>query len=343
VPPIDGLEDAGFLTNETVFSLTSKPARLIVIGGGPIGCELAQAFQRLGSEVTIITDDRLLPRDEPQAAELVTKQFRAEGIRVVTGARVIRVQALETTLPGDGTATDNQSLCAKRVRFERQGEAGNVEGDELLVAAGRQPNVEELGLEPAGVTYEIERGVVVTDRLRTTNPRVYAAGDVCSGLRFTHAAEAQARLVLQNALFFGRARQSALITPWCTYTDPEVAHVGVPANEAAANGTFRELVVELDSIDRNVVDGNTTGYGRISYDRKGRIRSATIVGHGAGNLISEVTLAMTHRLTLGQIASTVHPYPTQGELVKRLGDAYNRKRLTPTVKRLLEGFFACFR
>ena len=339
MPRIDGLEEAGYLTTESVFSLTELPARLIVIGGGPIGCELAQAFRRFGAEVTLLTDEGLLPRDDPQAGELLVRQFRAEGIRVLTGARVVRVQAMETTLPGAGNEAED-TTCAKRVRYERDGKAASVEGDEILVAVGRHPNVVDLGLESARVAYDERSGVQVDDHLRTTNTRIFAAGDVCSKLQFTHVADAQARIVLRNALFWGRARQRRLVIPWCTYTDPEVAGVGLSFAEATAQRGLRELSMRLDGVDRAVVDGDTNGFGRVHYDRRGRIRSATIVARGAGNLVGEVCLAMTHGLTLDDIATTVHPYPTNAELVKRLGDAYVRTRLTPGIRRLFERFFA---
>ncbi len=342
VPPIKGLDDAEFVTNETVFSLPNLPSRLVVIGGGPIGCELAQAFRRLGSEVTVLTDERLLPRDDPQAGELLLRQFRAEGIRVITGARVLSAQRIETTLPS-GAKTPGRTPSARRVRYERQGETTTIITEEILVAAGRRPNVEDLGLDAAQVSYDPRQGIQVTDHLRTTNPRIFAAGDVCSALQFTHAADAQARLVLRNALFFGRARCSRLVVPWCTYTDPEVAHVGTPTEQARANSRLQELTLKLDTVDRAVVDGATMGYGRLFHDRRGRIHSATIVAPRAGDTIAELSLAMTHGIPLKRIASTIHPYPTETELVKRLGDAYQRGRLTPSLQRLFERFFAWLR
>jgi pyruvate/2-oxoglutarate dehydrogenase complex dihydrolipoamide dehydrogenase (E3) component len=212
-----------------------------------------------------------------------------------------------------------------------------------LVATGRAPNVEGLGLEAAGVDFDAKRGVVVDDRLRTTNRRIYAAGDVAGKWQFTHAADAMARLVLQNALFFGRKRLSDLVIPWVTYTDPEVAHVGLSSEEAERDERLTSLTVELSDNDRAIVDGTTDGYAKVFHDRKGRIFSASIVGPDAGNMIGTLSLAITSGLGLADIASTVFPYPTTGELVKRLGDAHSRTRLTPTVARWFARWFRFFR
>ncbi|MCO5168736.1 MAG: mercuric reductase [Planctomycetes bacterium] len=326
-PPIPGLAEAGYLTNVTVFSLTSPPARLAVLGGGPIGCELAQAFARLGVQVTVLeAAPRLLPRDHPDAAPLVAAALREDGVEVLTGARVSAVsrrgQATVLTVEGEGGARE-------------------VEADALLVAVGRAPNVEGLGLEAAGVRFDPRRGVEVDDFLRTSNRHVYAAGDVCSPFKFTHAADAQARLVLRNALFFGRARASALTVPWCTYTDPEVAHVGLAAEDARAAGldvaTFR---VELAQVDRARLEG-ATGFVEVVADRRsGRLRGATVVGRHAGDLIGEASLALRLRASLGDLSATIHPYPTLAEAFRKAGDAWMRTRLTPFRRRLLRGVIA---
>ncbi len=209
--------------------------------------------------------------------------------------------------------------------------------DEILVAVGRQPNVEGLNLESAGVDYDDHKGVHVNDRLQTSNARIYAAGDVCSRYQFTHAADALARLVIQNALFLGRARASALTIPWCTYTDPEVAHVGLSEREAREQHLpVRSFVQELASVDRAVLDGQTEGFVKVLVRQDtDQIVGATVVADHAGDLSAEITLAMVHRIGLGKIARTIHPYPTQAEAIKKLGDAYNRTRLTPWVKWLL--------
>jgi pyruvate/2-oxoglutarate dehydrogenase complex dihydrolipoamide dehydrogenase (E3) component len=320
--PVPGLAEAGFLTNETVFSLTTLPRRLVVIGAGPIGCELAQAFRRFGSAVTIVSlDPRLLPREDDVASTVLAARFAREGIVTALGARLARVERR-----ADGVATI----------YDRGNGEETAVADAILLAAGRAPNVEGLGLEAARVAYDAT-GVRVDDRLRTTNPLVYAAGDVCSAYKFTHAADAMARVVIQNALFFGRKRMSRLVIPWCTYTDPEIAHVGVSASEAANRPDVVTLTAPLDDVDRAVLEGETDGFARVHVDGRGRILGATLVSRHAGETIGEVVLAMTAGLRLGAIGETIHPYPTQSEMLKRLSDAYRRRALTPGVKRLFEG------
>ncbi len=318
--PIPGLADAGFLTNETVFSLTELPRRLVVIGGGPIGCELSQAFRRLGSEVTMVDRaPRLLPRDDEDAAAVLAKRFAEEGIATRLSAKLLRVERN----PG-----------GKVVSLERDGRTEDVQGDEILVAIGRAPNVEGLGLDVAGVAIG-KGGVQVDDRLRTTNPRVYAAGDVCSAWKFTHAADAMARIVLQNVLFFGCKRTSALVIPWCTYTDPEIAHVGIDRPEAERRGALT-FTVPLGEVDRAVLDREAEGFARVHLDRGGRLLGATMVASHAGEMIGEMSLALTAGLSMKTVGATVHPYPTQAEAWKKLGDQWARTRLTPRAHGVLE-------
>jgi pyruvate/2-oxoglutarate dehydrogenase complex dihydrolipoamide dehydrogenase (E3) component len=321
-PPVPGLAEAGFLTNETVFALTELPRRLVVIGAGPIGCELAQAFRRLGSAVTIVSlDARLLPREDADAAAVLAARFAREGIALALGARIVRVEAR------DG---------GHAVVFDRGRGAEDAVGDAILVGVGRAPNVEGLGLEAAGVAWDAH-GVEVDDSLRTANRRIYAAGDVCSPYKFTHAADAMARVVIQNALFFGRKKASALVIPWCTYTDPEIAHVGISAEDATRRGDeVMTLTVPLDDVDRAVLDGETDGFARVHVDRRNRILGATLVARHAGETIGELALAMTAGLGLDAIGRTIHPYPTQAEALRKLADARQRMRLTPGVKRLFE-------
>jgi len=322
-PPVPGLSEAGFLTNETVFSLTELPRRLIVLGAGPIGCELAQAFRRLGSSVKVLSvGARLLPREDADAASVVAEQFEREGIHMALG---VQIQSVE------------QRKTEKLVVFERAGEREEVAADEILVAVGRAPNVESLALGAARVAFDRD-GVKVDDRLRTTNRRIFAAGDICSAYKFTHAADAMARVVLQNALFFGRKKASSLVIPWCTYTDPEVAHVGLYEDEAKQRGfNVRTLAIPLSEVDRAVLDEQTEGFARVHLDeRNGRILGATMVASQAGEMIGEMALAMTAGLSIGTVAKTIHPYPTQTEAWKRLGDAWNRTRLTPRVRAILE-------
>ena len=227
-----------------------------------------------------------------------------------------------------------------RVRFERPDGAGMAEavGDRLLVSAGRAPNIDGLGLDAAGVSVS-RRGVIVDDHLRTSNRRVYAAGDVCSAFQFTHAADAMARVVIQNALFHGRRRASALVIPWCTYTDPEVAHVGLYKQEARQRGhDVQTITVELAEIDRAVIDDETDGFVRVHHER-GRLLGCTIVASHAGELIGEAAFALTHRHTLSDLSSTIHPYPTQAEALRKAGDRYRRSLLTARVRGVMKRYF----
>lgn len=320
VPAVEGLAAVGYLTNETVFSLTELPRRLVVIGAGPIGCELAQAFRRFGSEVTIVDRaEHLLPREDPAAAAVIAARLSAEGIQTVLGASLVRAEP----------RSDGKALVVRTAAGDQ-----TLVADAILVATGRTPNTQGLGLHTAGIDVT-DRGIVVDDRLRTTNRRVFAAGDVASRFAFTHAADAMARIVVQNALFFGRKRASRLVIPWCTYTDPEIAHVGVSAAEAAARG-LTTLTVPIAELDRARLDGDTEGFARAHVDRKGRILGVTLVSRHAGESIGEAVLAMTRGIRIGALASTIHPYPTQAEALKRLGDAFQRTRLTPRVRGLFE-------
>jgi pyruvate/2-oxoglutarate dehydrogenase complex dihydrolipoamide dehydrogenase (E3) component len=321
-PDIPGLSESGFLTNESVFELVDRPRRLAVIGGGPIGCELAQAFRRLGSDVTLLhTGRHILNREDADAAEIVQRAFVDEGIRLVLGATVARVE---------------RGAGGKVLHAETPGGPVNVTVDEILVGAGRVPNVEGLGLEAVRVGYDDRHGVKVNDYLQTTNPRIYAAGDVCMAAKFTHAADFAARTVIQNALFLGRKRLSALTIPWCTYTDPEIAHVGLSGGQAEERGLAVDTLVRpLSEVDRAVVDNEEQGFVKVHL-RKGtdKIVGATIVARHAGEMIGELTLAISAGIGVGRLASVIHPYPTQAEGIRQVGDMYNRTRLTPTVKRL---------
>lgn len=322
LPPIPGLAEAGCLTNETVFSLTELPQRLAVIGAGPIGCELAQAFRRFGAEVTILAlDDRLLPREDTDAAAIVRAAFEREGIKLALGTSIKRIES---------GAGDKRIIYARG----KDGPDLTLLADAILVAAGRAPNVEGIGLESAGVAFDHRGGIRVDDRLRTSNRRIFAAGDVAGQHQFTHAADAMARIVLRNALFFGRARSNRLIVPRATYTDPEVAHVGMNQEQADAAGEVTTLTIPMKDVDRAHIDGEHEGFARAHVDRKGRILGVTIVARHAGEMIASPTLAMTAGLTMGKVAQTIFPYPTQTEVIKKLSDAHSRTRLTPGVRRL---------
>jgi pyruvate/2-oxoglutarate dehydrogenase complex dihydrolipoamide dehydrogenase (E3) component len=326
-PPVPGLAGAGYLTNETVFSLTKLPPRLAVIGAGPIGSELTQAFARLGSKVSMVghVTDHILPREDRDAAEVVQNAFIREGIELFLPAKNLRVTA------GNGE---------KVLTFEHRDRLTEIAVDEILIGTGRAPNVEGLNLETAGIEFDPRKGVKVNDRLQTTNPAIYAAGDICFQHKFTHTADALARIVIANALFMGRRKSSTLTIPWCTYTDPEVAHVGMYERDARERGIeVTTLTVQLADVDRAILDGETEGFAR-AHLRKGtdRILGATIVARHAGEMINEFSLAITNGLGLSAIGNTIHPYPTQAEVIKKLADAYNRTRLTPFVKSLLSGW-----
>ncbi len=319
--PIEGLAEAGYLTNETVFSLTERPRRLAVLGAGPLGCELAQAFRRLGSEVVIIEmAPQILIREDPDAARIIADALRADGIEVRLSTTIDRVA---------------KSAGGKTLHLKADGTTETVEVDEILIGAGRAPNVEGLNLEGVGVEYD-RTGVKVDDNLRTTNPRIFAAGDICMDYKFTHTADAAARIVIQNTLFWGSKKLSALTVPWCTYTDPEIAHVGMYEKDALEKGIEVETFTrELKDVDRAIVDGEIEGMVKV-HVKKGtdKILGATIIARHAGEMIGEITLAMVGNIGLGTIAGVIHPYPTQAEAIKQVADAYNRTRLTPFLKNL---------
>ncbi|MEO6036670.1 MAG: mercuric reductase [Verrucomicrobiota bacterium] len=326
-PSIAGLNDVSYLTNETIFSLTELPKRLGVIGAGPIGCELAQTFARFGSEVFLVESEHgILPREDRDAAALVQSSMQRDGVK-----RLGRGKDLHVVRDGNGI----------RLKVEGRNDGYDILVDQVLVAAGRAPNVEGLELETVGVEFE-KKGLKVNDRLQTTNPRIFACGDICSPFQFTHAADFMARIVIQNALFKGRKKFSDLVIPWATYTSPEIAHVGLYENQAKEKGieidTFTQ---ELSKVDRAILDGETEGFVRV-HVKKGtdRIVGATIVSAHAGDMISEFTLAMVGGIGLGTIASAIHPYPTQAEAVRKVGDLFSRTRLTPFVKKLFNRWLA---
>jgi pyruvate/2-oxoglutarate dehydrogenase complex dihydrolipoamide dehydrogenase (E3) component len=279
---------------------------------------MAQAFARLGTEVTIVeAAEQVLPREDPDAAAIVRHALLGDGVDVRTDASVSSVR----TNGGDVRLTlrDGDLVC-----------------DRLLVATGRTPNTASLGLEAAGVARDGER-IRVDDRLRTTNARIYASGDVVSRHQFTHAADALSRIVIQNALFFGRKRVSALVVPWCTFTSPEVAHVGVTSAEARRE-QWATVTIGLDEVDRAMVDDETDGFVRIHHDG-GRIRGATVVAPSAGELIGTIAYAMQYGRGLAELSSVVFPYPTLSLALRQAADAYQRTRLTPGVKRVLKYYF----
>ena len=326
-PNIPGLIEGDYLTNETIFQLTSLPKRLIIIGGGPIGCEMAQAFSRFGSEVVLIEQsNRILPRDEADAAEMGHRSLVEDNIQILCNSQNLQVL---TTGRGPSLSLDSQNR-----KFV-------LDYDKLLICVGRTPNLEGLGLEQAGVSYD-KRGVYVDDFLRTSNRSIFAAGDVCSALKFTHNADAMARIVIRNSLFFGSERVSNLIVPWVTYTEPEIAHVGISLPEATARGLPIQIVsMSFDELDRAILDGTGIGFARLILSKgTDRILGATVVSNNAGDLISEVALAIRHGLGAKALASTVHPYPTNSEIWRKLGDSYNRTRLNSFTRKYLSLFLS---
>jgi pyruvate/2-oxoglutarate dehydrogenase complex dihydrolipoamide dehydrogenase (E3) component len=324
VPPLDGLSDVPFLTTETLFSLAECPRRLAVVGAGPLGCEMAQVFARFGSEVTVFEkEERSLTLEDTDAAGLVCAALEKDGVTFRFSTQEIRFERTE-----DGVAVHSHSAGRWFVD----------PCDRVLVAAGRAPRVEELNLEAAGVHCD-ESGIIVDGLLRTTNPRIFAAGDVCSPFRYVHAAEALARHVIANALFMAADRVDTLLIPRCSYTEPEIAHVGVSGKDAEA-AHLETLTLPFDDLDRAVIDGTEAGLLKIHHDNRGAIRGATIVAANAGELISEIVLAMNHGVKLGALASDIHPYPTYSEIIKRAADHYHSRLLTPSILRFLKRYLS---
>ena len=325
---VPGLAEAGYLTNENVFTLTELPRRIAVIGAGPVGCELAQSFARFGSELYLIEAlHGLMPNEDPDASGIVRQSMiDRDGVKLLCCGKELQVSNAEG---------------GKRLSVDSHGGHYDIVVDELLVAGGRKPNLEGLGLEEARVQYTVH-GISVDNRLRTSNPKIYAAGDICSRYKFTHAADAMARIVIANALFFARRRVTDLVIPWCTYTDPEIAHVGYYEKDAKAAGFEVATITEsLNDVDRAILDGEDQGFARVHYDKKtGRILGGTLVARHAGEMISELTLAIVAKQKIHVLSSTIHPYPTQAEVLRKVGDAYMRAKLRPTMKKLLEKWLA---
>jgi pyruvate/2-oxoglutarate dehydrogenase complex dihydrolipoamide dehydrogenase (E3) component len=323
VPPIPGLSSVAYRTNETIFELASAPARLAVVGAGPVGCEMAQAFARLGSRVTLVDSAAgILPRDDADAAAVVARSLERDGVTIIGGVTATSAKARE-----------NEKILS--LSSSSGTPWGDLVVDELLFATGRKPNIEGLDLERAGIACGRE-GPRVDAHLRTSNRRVFACGDVTGTDQFTHAADAAARIVIRNALFFGRARMDRALIPWCTYTDPEIAHVGINARDAGARADVATLTVAYADLDRARLDGADDGFLRIhALRRSGRILGATAVGARAGETIGQVSVAMTAAVPLAKIAAAVYPYPTYGEALKKAADAWRRAKLTPRAKRIL--------
>lgn len=310
LPPIPGLAEAGYLTNETVFDLTELPDSLLVIGGGPIGCELAQAFARFGSRVVIAHRQPLfLPKEERDAAQMVADALARDGVEIHLNTRAVSVR-IEGGKKWIDTLND--------------GSVATIGVDHILTGIGRTPAVTGLGLEAAGVAYDGETGIEVDDFLRTANSRIYAAGDVCLKHQFTDTADASARIVVQNALLLGRRRFSALTIPWCTYTDPEIAHVGLYVSEARERGIpVKTYTVPMHDVDRAIADGEEDGFVKIHVrDGTDSILGATVVARHAGEMINGISLAMLAGIGLKTVARVIHTYPTQADAIKMAANAH---------------------
>ena len=330
VPAIPGLAEAGYLTNETIFDLDTLPGALLVVGGGPIGCELGQAFQRLGSRVTIVNhSDHLLPREDPDLAQVLERRMAQEGVTVWNRSEL-------TAVTRDG--------AQRRVRVRTPQGERQLEVDEILVAAGRRPRVQGLGLERLGVAVD-DRGIKVTPTGRTSVKSIWAVGDVTDTFRFTHWGGHQARLVVRNALLPGATRDDRHALPWATFTEPEVARVGLSETEARANGVADDLYrVPFDRVDRAVCDGETEGFAKI-LTRKGtgKILGAAIVHAHAGELIGEMALAIKHGLSLGKLGATIHVYPTLTDVHRALADEHFLGAVLPRFAPILRRVFAWLR
>ncbi len=314
---VPGLTEADYLTNANVFDLTELPRRLLVVGGGPLGCELAQAFARLGSQTTIVQAQPLfLPKEERDAAQILSASFARDGIDVRLNTRPVEVR------------TENGE---KRVELVSDDYRSTVVVDRILAGVGRLPNVSGMDLEAAGVAYDDCAGIRVDDFLRTTNPRIYAAGDCCLEHKYTHTADPTARMAVQNALVGARQRLSALVVPWCTYTDPEIAHVGVYVRQANEQGIpVKTFTIPMHEVIRALTDDEETGFVKIHVEEgSDRILGATIVARHAGEMINEITLAMVARIGLRTLSRVIHPYPTQAEAIKKAADACSRTLSKP--------------
>jgi pyruvate/2-oxoglutarate dehydrogenase complex dihydrolipoamide dehydrogenase (E3) component len=320
LPSIPGIAEAGYLTNEDVFDLAECPPRLLVLGGGPLGCELAQAFCRLGSQVSIVQNDPMfLGNEERDAAQILSGSLARDGVGIHLNTEAVNVRMDQNQKIID--------LVSDDYKF-------SLTVDAILVGIGSAPNVERMNLEGAGVKYGKEAGIMTNDYLQTSNPNIYAAGDVCSEKKFPHIEAAAADLVLHNALFWGREKLSALAIPWCTYTDPEIAHVGLYVTEARAKGIpVKTFTVMMSDVDRAITDGEDEGFVKI-HVREGtdEILGATVAASHAGEMISEISLAMNAKIALSALARVNHPYPTQAQAIKMAADACVNTLRRPTRK-----------
>jgi pyruvate/2-oxoglutarate dehydrogenase complex dihydrolipoamide dehydrogenase (E3) component len=327
VPPIPGVEEIDYLINETIFDLKEIPEHLIVIGGGPIGCELAQAFRHLGAEVSVFEMMSIMPKDDPEAVAVVRQALIDDGINLYEQAKVSGFE---------------KAGAGSKVSFELNGEVQTVKGSHVLIATGRKPNVGNLGLEEAGVAYD-RPGISVNTGLRTSNKRIYAAGDVAGSYQFTHIAGYHAGIIVRSALFRLPAKVDYKAIPWVTYTSPEVASVGMRLSEAENSGLdFQILRAEFDGNDRAVAERDTTGFLKVLVTPKGKILGASMVGTNAGELIQVWGLAISNKMKVSAMTSMISPYPTRGEISKRAAGLFYTPKLFSDKTRRIVRFLAWF-
>ncbi|MEM1381674.1 MAG: FAD-dependent oxidoreductase [Pseudomonadota bacterium] len=314
IPPIPGLDQVSYLTNETVFSQTFQPEHLMVLGGGPIGAEMAQAHRMLGSKVTIIERGTIFGKDDPELVDVIRTRLKADGVDVREGLTATKIRQ-------DGKVI---TVTAET----ESGESVAISGDQLLVALGRKPNVEGLGLEEAGVTFT-PRGITVNGKLETSNKRIYAVGDVNGGLQFTHVAGAQGRIALNNILLKVLSKTfNPDIVPWVTYTEPELAHVGLTEAQLKERGVKYEIVrAPFNDNDRANAEGETAGFVKVLVGKGGKILGADAVGAHAGEIIQQFSLAVANGLTMAAFDKMIAPYPTLGEISKAAADSYSFDKL----------------
>jgi pyruvate/2-oxoglutarate dehydrogenase complex dihydrolipoamide dehydrogenase (E3) component len=345
IPNLPGLDTVPFLTNESLFNLTELPKSMLVVGGGPIGIEMAQSFQRFGTQVTVlIRGKKILDKEDLESALIVEESLRKDGIQIVSCALNQRFQ-----LQSDGKIAvtfeekDCHATASSEGKEEKKGEATRtLIVEKVLVATGRRASVKGFGLEKAGVKFTEQNGIIVDDFMKTSNPLIFAAGDCCSHYQFTHAADHMARICIVNALFYGNSKFSSLLMPWCTFTEPEIAHVGLyPRDMETRNIPYDTYIKEFSDNDRAVCEGSTEGFVKI-HVKKGtdKIIGATIVGDGAGDMISEVCTLMHAKIGLAKLASIIHPYPTRADAIRQIGDQYNEAAMTPFMRKIMKSILS---
>ena len=326
IPPISGLDSVDYFTNETLFDISGNIEHLIIVGAGAIGCEMAQSFIRLGSKVSLLDRSDLLPLEDADMSNVVKQQFIADGIDLHLATSITHIEKIESGIRVTLTEANSQSVIT-------------IEGSHLLIATGRRSNVENMGLATAGVAVENDR-LVIDARLRTTNKKIYACGDVAGPYLFTHMAEHQAGIVLRNTLFHLPAKSQTIGIPWCTFTAPELARVGLSEREAQQQGIkYQVYTFPFEELDRAITTGETTGMAKIITTPKGKLLGACIVGPHAGELITEYVLAISQGLNISALSNTIHIYPTLAQINRRVADQRMKESLTPSRKRWIKRLF----